>query len=248
MLRLTLLFYAFCLFACKQQSEQSGGVTKMSSEESNNRIFFEVNEENWNLKMSESLIIFSSTSQGFESFEFPFTTPTRVADANIKEYRTQLPQASLNLKYVQADCGGIKNTYTVFASVQLKSKEVIEFKGCGTYIADYRLSDIWVLETISGARADISNFRERLPEIEINAKEKSFMGFAGCNQIRGTLFVEQDLIRFTNIIQTKMLCAPPNQENDFLKALQSSTRYNFEEDQLILSNPDRETLRFKKVD
>jgi len=60
-------------------------------------------------------------------------------------------------------------------------------------------------------------------------------------------FFEKGLLRFTNIITTKMMCQN-NKEDEFLKALKSATSYKIENNRLWLSNPDKLLVVFKKVD
>ena len=54
-------------------------------------------------------------------------------------------------------------------------------------------------------------------------------------------------VRFIKIAQTRMLCAPPNKENDILSALAKVTTYKIENNTLILSNPDEQLLVLTKT-
>ena len=76
----------------------------------------------------------------------------------------------------------------------------------------------------------------------------SFSGFAGCNGMSGQLFYEKELLRFTKIITTMMYCGDTNKEREFLKALNSATKYTIENNRLTLSNPSKELMVFKKID
>ena len=75
---------------------------------------------------------------------------------------------------------------------------------------------------------DIEHYRDQLPYFNFNIRSKRFSGFAGCNQVNGTLFSEHQLLRFIKITQTRMLCAPPNKENVILSALAKVTTYKIE--------------------
>jgi heat shock protein HslJ len=94
----------------------------------------------------------------------------------------------------------------------------------------------------------VADFKKQQPYLEINAKEKTFMGSGGCNAINGKLFSEDTLLRFTNVISTRMMCPASNIETDFLKALQSTTTFKIENNSLILTNPNDVKLVFKKGD
>jgi heat shock protein HslJ len=74
------------------------------------------------------------------------------------------------------------------------------------------------------------------------------MGYSGCNRMRGSIFWEPGLLRFTNIASTRMACRPENKEAVFLKNLESATTYRIENNRLWLSNPYGSLLIFKKVD
>lgn len=213
------------------------------------RPFFTAEGKGWTLSISDRRIAFNSDKSGFTSFNAPSTKPIPVMDANIKNYRSQPEAGIIDVKIAQGKCTDTTSAYTV--TVRIKrgiDKDFTEFQGCGDYILDYRLHDIWVLSSMYKEPVSEEQFREELPSIEINASEKSIFGFGGCNQIRGQLFTEDELLRFINIAQTRMLCAPPNKEDVFIKALKSTTQYEINNNMLILSNPDQETLRFKKAD
>jgi heat shock protein HslJ len=95
---------------------------------------------------------------------------------------------------------------------------------------------------------DKTSFNSDLPSMEINSNTNTFTGFAGCNRMNGKLFFEKELLRFTDIATTKMMCDSKNEENAFLKALRSATIYKIENNQLWLSNPSEALLTFKKID
>jgi heat shock protein HslJ len=213
------------------------------------RYFFSGSGNDWDIKISEESISFHSDASEISRFSAPTPEPIRVADANIKNYVAYTEAGSIDVQITQGICQDSLMAYEVTVKIKRGiDSDYTEFNGCGDYILDYRLHDIWVLNSLKEKELTLENFREEFPRLEIDAKEKRFSGFGGCNQIHGQLFSEHKLLRFTNIAQTRMLCAPPNQENDFLSALRQSTHYQLKNNELILSNPDGETLRFKKVD
>ena len=128
------------------------------------------------------------------------------------------------------------------------TKENVNYSGCGNYIVDYRLFDLWLLEEIDGKKVSLDDFNKEMPSIEINSSEKKFFGQGGCNRISGNIFQERELLRFTNIISTRMACGEINKENSFLNALQSSTEYKIKNNRLYLTNSDGVKVVFKKID
>lgn len=212
--------------------------------------FFKAEGINWKLQISEANIKFKSEQDGYKTFDAPTTQPVYAQDANIKFYKSET-ESGIIMIYVYNDKCSLNSTNTDY-KVTAKIKRGIDteftgFEGCGTYLLNNKLDDLWVLESLGGNPISAEQFREDLPRIEINSSNKTFSGYGGCNQLRGQIFSEGSLIRFTDIIATKMLCAPPNKENDFLLALRSTTAYQLENWRLLLSNPNGPTLSFKKM-
>ena len=211
------------------------------------------NEPDWSLKISENGIEFTSLKPGFESLKGTHVDPIRAMDANVKMYRVATAKGTMNIQIQQQECintmSGDKSLYTVrIEIVKEKSEDSTNFNGCGNYITDPRLHDIWVLEKLNGEAVSLTNFNKELPNLEINSSTNQFMGFAGCNRMNGTIFFEKGLVRFTNTITTRMACGANNKENEFLKALESTTSYKVENMRLTLNNPSGMELVFKKVD
>lgn len=211
------------------------------------------NEPFWNIRISDTEIRFESMIPGFEVFTAPHVAPIKAMDANVKMYRVSTENADFQIQLQQFECqnsmSGALSPYTVI--VEMKRKTDADFtilKGCGAYVTDYRLYDIWVLEQLNGRKATLSDFSKDLPLIEINSEANTFMGFAGCNQMNGRLFYEKGLLGFTNITTTRMACGPANKEGEFLKALQSVSAYEIRNNRLWLSNPSGLLLVFKKID
>ncbi|UPQ78912.1 META domain-containing protein [Flavobacterium azooxidireducens] len=206
----------------------------------------------WSLEISEEIIRF----QGIEvenEFLVPHSEPIYAMDANVKLYRVNTESGEMEVTISKQSCsdGMSDNKHDYKVDISLKrnnQKENVNYSGCGNYIADYRLFDIWLLEELEGKKVTLNNFAKEVPIIEINSSEKKFNGHGGCNRISGTIFQERELLRFTNIISTRMACGETNMENVFLKALQSSTGYKIKNNRLYLTNPDGMKAIFKKID
>ncbi|WP_394366742.1 META domain-containing protein [Pareuzebyella sediminis] len=82
----------------------------------------------------------------------------------------------------------------------------------------------------------------------MDADTNTFLGFAGCNHMQGKLFFEDKLLRFSQIVTTKMACASAEKENDFLEALKKSKTCRFGNGRLELSYLSEQLLVFKKID
>lgn len=209
------------------------------------------NEPEWSLKISEKTIDFTSLKPGFEALSGTHVEPIRAMDANVKMYRVATASKTMNIQIMQQECtnimSGVKSPYSVRIEL-IKDNISTNISGCGNYFTDYRLHDIWVLEQLNGKKISSADFTKELPNLEINSSINTFMGFAGCNRMNGTILFERGLLGFTNIITTEMACIGTNKESEFLKALQSTTSYKVENLRLTLTNPSGSELVFRKVD
>jgi heat shock protein HslJ/uncharacterized membrane protein len=246
-------FVMSCKTKVTAQKEEPTPAYKQQMENLENGIYFRGtgNEPEWSLKIAEATFEFTSLKPGFESFKSTHVEPVRAMDANVKMYHIATESGTMNIQISYQECvntmSGEKKPYSVHIEI-VKNNNSTNFSGCGNYITDYRLHDIWVLEKLNGKTVSTIDFMKELPNLEINSATNNFMGFAGCNRMNGTIFFEKGLLRFTNIITTRMACPGNNKESEFLKALQSTTSYKVENMKLMLSNPSGEKLVFKKVD
>ena len=228
---------------------------KLQMENLEQGIYFRAtgNEPEWSLKISEKAIFFTSMKPGFESYNSSHVEPVRAMDANLKRYRVETETGTMSIQIQQQECinimSGDKFPYSVRIELTKgKSDQVVTFNGCGTYITDSKLHDIWALEKMNGENVNRTKFKGEFPNIEINSTTNQFHGFGGCNRISGSIFFEKGLLRFTNMISTLMACEPLNRESEFLTSLQSTTSYSVENMKLTLRNQSGIELVFKKVD
>ena len=205
----------------------------------------------WGLEISPSSIRLITMS---DTLITPHTDPFRAADANVKRYDLATEASQLQIEISQAECAnqmsGEKFPYTVrIAHRRTARPELKKAEGCGRYVPDYRLHDIWVLESMRGAAATASDYPEGLPSLEIRASEQAYSGATGCNRMVGTFFWEPGVLRFGPAAVTRKACpGMGTREQDFLSALAGSTAYTIAENRLRLRNPDGELLVFRKVD
>lgn len=256
---LSFLFLFSLITSCKPTSAAVSDTKETNSasqtQEADMAIYFKAtgNEPFWGITLGQEQTIFSSLIPGKEKIIFSSAEPIKAMDANVKMYKLSNEKTTATVTIQHLDCqdsmSGVISPYKV--SVEIKDNSELETKklqGCGKYITDYRLHDIWVLEELNGYKVFIADYQKELPRIEIHAQENKFMGFGGCNSITGTIFYEKDVLRFTKVISTLMACAPGNKEGEFTKALQNVTTYYIGDNRLTLSNPSGKLLVFRKVD
>lgn len=253
---LSILLLSALIIGCKTTAnKESVTSSSVSSTEEDLKYYFKGtgNEPFWGIKIGNEEIVFTSLIPGKEKLVFPAVEAIKAMDANVKMYKVSNESASATITIQQLDCqdsmSGAISPYSV--KVEIKNNSELETKklsGCGKYLTDYRLHDIWVLEELNGYKVFATDFQKEFPRLEINSTENRFSGFGGCNSITGQIFYEKDVLRFTKVISTLMACAPGNKEGEFLKALQSTTTYSIGNNQLTLSNPSGKLAVFKKVD
>ncbi len=242
------LFYCLTIYACQKKVVSKNTEAPLE----NNQTYFigQGTEPFWKLEISDHLIILQTPE---DSITMPHTPPIVAMDANVKSYRSTSTTDEYLIQLNQSTCSnemsGLTSPYTVNIDYKkLSGSDFKSLKGCGSYVTDYRLHDIWVLDVLNGKKITKTDFPNEFPTLEINSTSNSFLGFAGCNHMNGSIFYEKELLRFQNVATTKMMCNPPNQEFAFLNALRSTIHYQIGNNQLILTNPGNDTLIFKKID
>ena len=77
--------------------------------------------------------------------------------------------------------------------------------------------------------------------------ETRVSGSTGCNRLMGGYVQEADRLRFTALATTRMACPDMTQEQAFLDALNSTTGWHIENNELVLNGDDGQTLaRFRR--
>ncbi len=207
----------------------------------------------WNITLSNTIIKFASLVEGFEKFAIPHVEPTRAVDTHVTSYQAETEAGQLIVEIDSSECinamSGAAYPYQVTVSIRRGiDQKAKKFDGCGQYISNYRLHDLWALESLKGVSADEMQFRQKRPSLEIDIRNASFMGFAGCNRMRGKLVAEREQIGFIDIFTTRMACSSSSAEAEFLTALRSATTFRIGNNRLYLSGPRGELLVFRKID
>ena len=239
----------------KARPEETGKTPASEQKNTASGVFFKGggNEPFWNVELAETGVTFTSLIEGYEALETPLPEVVRAADANVKRYRAVTEKTELILTIRQDSCADTMadKKYGYLVTLDIKTGEDTggqSLSGCGDYLMDQRLHDIWVLEQLGEETAKAEWFAKELPSMEINTNDRSFTGYAGCNQMHGKLFSEQSLLRFTQVATTRKACIPGNREGDFLQNLRNVTAWKIENNRLWLSNPDGMQLVFRKAD
>lgn len=211
------------------------------------------NEPFWLLEIDFDKFMHFKTLNGFE-ITTPVPEGTKAADANVMRYRALTEQGELIVQIAKRECindmSGKKSDYSVSIDAKNKSdKNYTSYKGCGEYFADYRINDIWVLESINNKPVDKANFTKELPRVEINLAKKKVFGYGGCNNFTGHAEVMGKKIRFGNIADTMMACLDMKFESNYIKGLSNhSIPYFITPGKLHLQFNSDSVFVYKKVD
>lgn len=178
--------------------------------------------------------------------------PVLAQDHNVKRFRTTTKQGELIVQIVQIDCidavTQLKSKYQVHINYKAASaNDYSDFKGCGMFIPDYRLHDIWAIVAVDGFKIDANTFGKNKPIIEINIANEHIMGADGCNTFRGRVYNEADQLYLSPLASTRMACIN-NKEitrkiNEILSERKLQYKIQNNELQLFTNNKKRITLQ-----
>jgi len=106
----------------------------------------------------------------------------------------------------------------------------------------------WKLTELDGARVSMTPEQEREVRITLDDNGK-VTGFTGCNQVMGGYTVAADVLRFTQLAGTRMMCPPPAMqlESAVLANLNSVTGFRIDGEQLILLKDGAPVARYESV-
>lgn len=254
---ISLCFLNSCKITSFKNSEKKNNTAREINlnKEDDCKVYFKASgkEPFWEIIIGKEKTFFSSATEGKEKIIFQSVEPVILTmGSNTKTYKLNNSAFDAIISIHPINCqDSMPETISYKVTVEIKNNsdtDYLKLDGCGKYITDYRLHDIWVLEELNGYKVFMTDFEKQLPQIEIHAEENSFMGFGGCNTINGKIFFEKGRLRFMNIISTLMACPKGNKEDDFTKALQNTTFYSIKNNRLNLSNASGNLLIFKKVD
>lgn len=179
----------------------------------------------------------------------------RAADADVVRYRTTTETETLTVDVFAADCplpstdAGLTHRVRVDLG-RPGTDDERRYEGCGRYVVDPRLHDIWVLRGIHGEEVDPRALARGAPTLELHIADGRALGHGGCNDFSASFSVERKRIVFGRATVARKACPTGmDLEARFSEAL-FGRPHTFELGHLRLVLTDREgrTLVFAKVD
>ncbi len=212
------------------------------------------NEPFWNLDMDfEKKIIFKNLD-GLE-FIAPAVDPVKAMDANVIRYRSTTDSGEIIVQLNQSGCtdnmSGQKFDYNVTVDFKTSLEtDYKTYKGCGNYVPDFRLHDIWAIIEVDGIKVNLESFNGKLPRIEFNITEYRVLGNDGCNSFNGSFKSEYKKIFIGNLASTMMACFENKEISSKIGKILSNSNldYVIENNLLILSKDHNKVMVLKHID
>ena len=185
------------------------------------------------------------------------TPPGREAkaqDADVTRYRARTEDGMLIVTIFKGPCEDTLSGETFPLKVRLDAKytadaDYMQFEGCGRYVVDCRLNDIWVLTAFNHQPLNRDDFAKGLPVIEFHLTDSRVFGSTGCNRMTGGFEARGKTITFGQMATTRMACPNMAFEQDFLKAISRKTlNYALDNGKFTLTSDEGIQLEFKKID
>ena len=212
------------------------------------------NEPFWSLDMDFEGIIEFKTLNGAD-VKFYAREADVAMDAPGVRYRGKTDSGEIIIELTHEKCSDTMSDDQYHYKVKVEYKPVGKteyevFTGCGDYIPDFRLNDIWAVVELNGKQLVPNDFKKGLPRIEFHIKTESISGSDGCNNFRGSMEFQHLSIVFGMLAGTRMYC-PNMEKSDEITAAISGQKLGFEFDSegyLLLMNGDKTVMKLRHID
>ena len=212
------------------------------------------NEPSWSLEIDFDKVIQFKSLNHPQQFSAPVPEPAYAQDAPGERYRAVTEAGELIVTILRDSCidgmSGDQFPYKVSVDAKLTTDaDYSHFEGCGRYLTDYRLHNIWVVEEMQGETLQTEAFSKGLPTLEFKPGEGQVYGHDGCNQFFGKVENQGNQLKFGLLGATRMACPNMEKSNQFTQLISDQTlTYTFEPRQLVLKQEEKVVLRLKNVD
>ncbi len=210
-------------------------------------------EPSWSLDMDFEGNFHFKTMSGIDII-FPASKGVKAMDADVIRYRSVNKSAELIVQISHRTCTDNMSdkSYHYSVTVDYKSQDMKNYqtyKGCGNFVYDLRLNDIWAIIQLGDETLKASDFKKGLPTIELNTSKETVIGFDGCNRFRGSFEVADKEIIFSNLAGTRMACQNMQISDRISSALDGkSFHFTLKNGKLILSKNNKTVMVLKHID
>ncbi len=197
----------------------------------------------WTLELDFDNLISFRSADGISLDVLP-NFEKREFSSGSEKYIIQTNLGAMMIDIYNSSCAGKDEKFGKKVDVTVNNKI---YTGCGKYLFDHRINDIWVLEYINNETQHADDFQRGLPILEFNLQENNMTGSDGCNNISSTIEMKGNRIKFSPFMSTKMACNNNKAGKIFNELLSNKlVDYYLQNNKLILYLEDDSKLYFKR--
>jgi heat shock protein HslJ len=207
----------------------------------------------WKLELDfEKTFKFSSVS-GIELHSLPVESENP-SEEGVIVFRTLTESGDMVITLIEQVCTDEMTGAVGKFGVEVKLRNAADknfrvYKGCGNYLRDERLYDIWALEMLKDDKIYPEDFSKGLPVLEINTHENLVTGHDGCNSLSGSIETHGNHIIFGDLMSTLMACPEMELGSRFTQTLSGKKlRFEIKNNNLLLFDGDMNAVTLKHVD
>lgn len=211
------------------------------------------NEPSWSLEIDFDKNISFSSQDGLV-ISTPPVKGTKAMDANVTFYHATTEAYEIRITVSGERCADSVTGEELNYLVRIEARYTVDaefrsYEGCGRFIYDYRLHDIWLLQEVTGVALNPEKLTKGLPVFEFKPGDGRLTGHAGCNTVNAGIEVRGDMIIFGRVIATKMACPDLSAEQAVISKIDGkSLRYSISEGTLRLDDGAGNLMTFRKID
>ncbi len=201
----------------------------------------------WNIEIDNDFVVYKDIDGVVEVFKI--NSIDKAQDANVQRIiaKNDVNSVLLTLKQQQCSDGMSDNDFSFSVNLEITYEaQQLKLSGCGEFIVPKNLQATWELITFNG-KDIVENQYLKTPFLTFNSEETRLSGNSSCNSISGGFYLQNEVIRFSKLAITRMMCAHENMEQEFLSALQKVTNYKIVEDELLFFSDDVLIMKMKKA-
>jgi heat shock protein HslJ/uncharacterized membrane protein len=177
------------------------------------------------------------------------------ADAKVIRFSGRAESGEIIVTVTEEECNDTMADQefrnSVIVEIIKEGGEANTFKGCGDFVPDYRLHDIWVLIEANGQEIEDNMLNDKgNPTFEFYVEEGRLSGHAGCNNMNGSFYrAGKNILHFEPLAMTRMMCPEMKLEDLITQSVAGKRmKYEIKDLKLTLRGYDDTQLIFKKID
>lgn len=212
------------------------------------------NEPSWSLDIDFEKGMWFTSLTDLSEMSTPPGREDKAQDADVTRYFAQTEAGTLIVTVLRGECtdamSGEQFPFKTRVDVKRSSdNDYASFEGCGRYVMDSRLNDIWVLTLFADRQLEAWDFRKGLPVLEFHLNDNRVVGTTGCNQISGNVRIRGNKITIGQLATTRMACPNMAFEKEFLAAITNkSFQYSIDAGRLMLTGDNGMVMELRKTD